>query len=169
MRGGFVWWVLLLLRLYKVLWNCGTYTRQQCHTSEHLFKLFYLKKYGFRDLFKTWLCCYIFVFAKVRIEINRYQLQCMLRFTSRERVVTYMLSGTVLNLEKKSFTLCRVFWLNWYLRYLHNKYKLNSDKTWVILPHFTIFLDYYFTCIFDAGSRSSPSPSSRKEKRNWSE
>lgn len=89
MRGGFVWWFLLLLRLYKVLWNCGTYTRQQSHTCEHLFKLFYLKKYGFRDLFKTWLCCYIFVFAKVRIEINRYQLQCMLRFTSRERVVTY--------------------------------------------------------------------------------
>lgn len=77
-----------------------------------------------------------------------------------------LLSGTVPNLEKKSFTfLCRVFWLNWYLRYLHNKYKLNSDKTWVILPHFTIFLDYYLTCIFDAGSRSSPSPSSRKEKK----
>ena len=68
-----------------------------------------------------------------------------------------LLSGTVLNLEKKSFTfLCS---------YLHNKYKLSSDKTWVILPHFTIFLDYYFTCIFDAGSRSSPSPSSRKEKK----
>ena len=77
-----------------------------------------------------------------------------------------LLSGTVSNLEKKSFTfLCGVFWLNWYLRYLHNKYKLNSDKTWVISPHFTIFLDYYFTCIFDAGSSSSPSPSSRKEKK----
>ena len=78
-----------------------------------------------------------------------------------------LLSGTVSNLEKKSFTfLCRVFWLNWYVRYLHNKYKLNSDKTWVISPHFTIFLDDYFTCIFDAGSRSSPSPGSRKEKKN---
>ena len=78
-----------------------------------------------------------------------------------------LLSGTVPNLEKKSFTfLCRVLVeYYWYLRYLHNKYKLNSDKTWVILPHFTIFLDYYFTCIFDAGSRSSPPPSSRKEKK----
>ena len=51
------------------------------------------------------------------------------------------------------------------LRYLHNKYKLNSDKTWVILPHFTIFLDYYFTCIFDAGSRSSPSPVPGRKKK----
>ena len=78
-----------------------------------------------------------------------------------------LLSGTVPNLEKKSFTfLCRVLVeYYWYLRYLHNKYKLNSDKTWVILPHFTIFLDYSLTCIFDAGSRSSPSPSSRKEKK----
>ena len=78
-----------------------------------------------------------------------------------------LLSGTVPNLEKKSFTfLCRVLVeYYWYLRYFHNKYKLNSDKTWVILPHFTIFLDYYFTCIFDAGSRSSPPPSSRKEKK----
>ena len=74
-----------------------------------------------------------------------------MQFTPHERVVTYFLA-VLYPIKKKEIltTYEAVIWLNWYLHYVHNKYNLNNDETWVIFATlhdiFRLLVNMYLWC-----------------------